>query len=611
MVTDSSSDNRFGLIGEKLGHSFSPLLHARFADYRYSLMEISRDAIDAYFAAADFDGVNVTIPYKETAMKYCIPDGNAKTIGCVNTLVRTPEGVRGYNTDTYGFEYMAKRAGIDFADSRVAILGSGGTCRTAAATAARLGASFITVVSRHPSDMGLCVSCPVRYVSYDEGFGDCDILINTTPVGMYPGISSVPLSDFARGLGTDTELVDDKNNYVNTKAVIDVIYNPLRTRLVNAAAKRGLLATGGLPMLVAQGYFASKLFRGETIGDDPVGSLSSEETAKLEEVIDEIARTASNIVLTGMPGSGKSTVGKILAEKLGLEYADTDEIFAADNGISPAECITCNGERMFRELEKEAVLKAASKGGRVIATGGGVVLDGGNMELLSLNGTTVYLHRQLKDLVVSGRPLSEGAENLKALYYKRLPIYLSSCDIIIDVKGSPGDVAGEITDSLHNYNVLDGRKLPGYVKKMKILIINGPNLNMLGIREPGIYGRQTYDDLLKMCRAKAEDMGIEAEFYQSNHEGDLVDIIQQSYGRIDGIVINPGAYTHTSVAILDALKAVGIPAIEVHISDVDSREEFRQVSYIRPYVADTISGQGLAGYTMAMEKLAALLTGKE
>ena len=128
-------------------------------------MEISRDAIDAYFAAADFDGVNVTIPYKETAMKYCMPDANAKTIGCVNTLVRTPEGVRGYNTDTYGFEYMAKRAGIGFAGANVAILGSGGTCKTAAATADRLGASSITVVSRHPSDMALHVSCPVRYVS--------------------------------------------------------------------------------------------------------------------------------------------------------------------------------------------------------------------------------------------------------------------------------------------------------------------------------------------------------------------------------------------------------------------------------------------------------------
>jgi 3-dehydroquinate dehydratase-2 len=134
---------------------------------------------------------------------------------------------------------------------------------------------------------------------------------------------------------------------------------------------------------------------------------------------------------------------------------------------------------------------------------------------------------------------------------------------------------------------------------------------MLGIREPDIYGRQTYEDLIKSCRQKADEIGVEVYFYQSNHEGDLVDIIQQSYGTTDGIVINPGAYTHTSVALLDALKCVGIPAIEVHISDVDSREEFRQVSYIRSYVARTISGHGLAGYTEAIEELYRRMSEKE
>ena len=114
---------------------------------------------------------------------------------------------------------------------------------------------------------------------------------------------------------------------------------------------------------------------------------------------------------------------------------------------------------------------------------------------------------------------------------------------------------------------------------MKILVINGPNLNMLGIREPGIYGKSTYADLCRLLEQTAKDLGMEVEIYQSNHEGDLVDKIQWAYGKIDGIVINPAAYTHTSVAILDALKAVSIPAVEVHISDVDARESFRQISY--------------------------------
>lgn len=138
---------------------------------------------------------------------------------------------------------------------------------------------------------------------------------------------------------------------------------------------------------------------------------------------------------------------------------------------------------------------------------------------------------------------------------------------------------------------------------MKILVINGANLNMLGIREPDIYGRTTYADLCDMLIEHALKIGVEVELFQSNHEGALVDKIQEAYGSTDGIVINPGAYTHTSVALLDALKAVAIPAIEVHISDVDAREEFRQVSYIRSYCKATISGRGVQGYLDAMDLL--------
>ena len=138
---------------------------------------------------------------------------------------------------------------------------------------------------------------------------------------------------------------------------------------------------------------------------------------------------------------------------------------------------------------------------------------------------------------------------------------------------------------------------------MNILVINGPNLNMLGIREPEIYGKATYADLCSLIEAHAEKLGVSVTLYQSNHEGDLVDAIQQAYGKQDGIVINPGAYTHTSVALLDALKAVGIPAVEVHISDPDTREEFRKVSYIRAACAKTIKGHGFDGYLDAMDYL--------
>lgn len=135
---------------------------------------------------------------------------------------------------------------------------------------------------------------------------------------------------------------------------------------------------------------------------------------------------------------------------------------------------------------------------------------------------------------------------------------------------------------------------------MKILVINGPNINMLGIREPGIYGTKTFQDLLILLDATAIEEGLEIQQFQSNHEGAIVDRIQEAYGNIDGIVINPAAYTHTSVAILDALKSVGIPAVEVHISDVDAREPFRQISYAGLACIKTIKGHGLEGYREAI-----------
>lgn len=143
---------------------------------------------------------------------------------------------------------------------------------------------------------------------------------------------------------------------------------------------------------------------------------------------------------------------------------------------------------------------------------------------------------------------------------------------------------------------------------MNILVINGPNLNMLGVREPGIYGTETYGSLLDKITGYCKERDIAVSFYQSNHEGDLVDAIQGAFGKMDGIVINPGAYTHTSVALLDAVKAVGVPTVEVHISDVSKREDFRQVSYIRAACVKTIAGHGTDGY---LEAIGFLLNGEK
>lgn len=138
---------------------------------------------------------------------------------------------------------------------------------------------------------------------------------------------------------------------------------------------------------------------------------------------------------------------------------------------------------------------------------------------------------------------------------------------------------------------------------MKILVLNGPNLNMLGIREPGHYGKETYSDLVKKIENYCSENGIDCECFQSNHEGALVDKIQEAYGKIDGIVFNPAAYTHTSVAILDAVKSVSIPTVEIHISKVEEREDFRQVSFIRQAAIKTITGLGTDGYLRAVDAL--------
>ena len=140
---------------------------------------------------------------------------------------------------------------------------------------------------------------------------------------------------------------------------------------------------------------------------------------------------------------------------------------------------------------------------------------------------------------------------------------------------------------------------------MRILVLNGPNINLLGLREPGVYGSDSYADLLELIRRTGEEEEVETEVLQSNHEGDLEDGIQQALGRVDGLVLNPGAYTHTSIALLDALKAVRLPAVEVHISAVERREAFRQVSYVRPACFLTITGEGIAGYARAIRELKA------
>ncbi len=557
---------KYGLIGEHLPHSFSKEIHAKIAPYTYELHELKKEEVEGFMEAHDFMGINVTIPYKQTVIPFLDEiDDMAQRIGAVNTIVNRDGKLYGYNTDFYGMKALIERLKLDLNGTKVLILGTGGTSKTANAVADSLGAKAILTVGRSAKD---------GVISYETAYAehtDADFIINTTPCGMYPYPDGK--EDMA---GTPIDLA----KFPNVKGVIDAVYNPIRTNLVMDAKERGIPAEGGLYMLVAQAIKAAEYFMDTKLDD-----------ALYERIYTEILASKENIVLTGMPGSGKSTVGKALAEVMGREFIDTDAEIVKKAGKEITDIFAEVGNDGFRKIEAEVVTEIANqKGGAIIATGGGAILRDDNVRALRRAGRVYFLNRPLdKIMPTEDRPLSRNREALEARFKERYSRYLSTCDMELQ------------TDEILSHTISMIQK--DFTKKMKILVINGPNLNMLGIREPAHYGKETYADLLKKIEDYAAKKHIDVEFRQSNHEGDLVDYIQSAYRTFDGIVINPGAYTHTSIAILDAVKAVGVPTCEVHISDVNAREDFRKVSYIRAACVLTVSGHGTNGYLEAIDYL--------
>jgi shikimate dehydrogenase len=320
---------KYGLVGEKLGHSFSGEIHRMLGDYEYSITEIERENFDSFIKVGDFAGINVTIPYKETIIPHLYyMDDAAEEIGSVNTVINTEGHLFGFNTDLDGMIGMIERAGISLTGKKVAILGTGGTSKTAYVAAKRLGASKIIKVSRTPSSPS---------VSYDELYSDhvdTEIIINTTPVGMYPMCDSSPV---------------DLKRFKKLSGVVDVIYNPLRTPLIVEAMNLGIPATGGLYMLVRQGVRASEIF------------LDTKYEDNISEVIyKKILNAKENIALIGMPSSGKTTVGKLLADLIGFKLVDTDEEIVKRCKMDIPSIFKSYGEDYFRELE-ENVVKEVSR----------------------------------------------------------------------------------------------------------------------------------------------------------------------------------------------------------------------------------------------------------
>ncbi len=408
---------KYGCIGEHLSHSFSKEIHNELCDYEYEIKEIPKDELKSFMEKKEFDAINVTIPYKELVIPhlYYISD-EAKMIGAVNTIVNKGGRLYGYNTDFLGMRSLILKNEMDLNGKKVLILGTGGTSKTAHAVSESLGAREIITVSRKESDMA---------IDYDEMYKchkDAEYIINTTPVGMYPDIYHTPV---------------DLKEFNSLKGVVDAIYNPLSSSLVSEAKRMGVKACGGLYMLVKQAAYAAEKF---------IDTVISEE--KSDKVYEKIFSQKQNIVLIGMPSSGKTTIGEKLSEILNRKVVDTDELIVQKENMEITEIFSKYGEEYFRNCEKEVIADISSKSGLIISTGGGCILNEENIRNLKMNGRVYFIDRSLENLTATkSRPLSSDVEALKKRYEERYDIYMKSCDKRIENNASLEDAIEKIMEN--------------------------------------------------------------------------------------------------------------------------------------------------------------------
>lgn len=399
-----------GLLGRKLGHSYSPQIHSQLASYSYTLFEKEPDELEAFLRNGDFTGLNVTFPYKKAVIPYLDELSDvAKQLGAVNTIVRQESGrLIGHNTDYFGFQSMVNRSRIPVAGKKCLVLGSGGASNTATAVLQELGANVV-VISRTGEN---------NYDNLDL-HSDAAVIVNTTPLGMYPkvGVSAVELTTFPV-----------------LEGVLDVVYNPARTKLLLDAEERGIPAINGLWMLVAQARESAEWFSGASIPEDAI-----------ERIYRNLKAQMQNIVLIGMPGCGKSTIGQML----GRTMIDADVEIENLARKSIPEIFSEYGEEKFRQYETNVLDALGKQSGLVIATGGGCVTQERNYPLLHQNGTIFWLQRDLNKLATDGRPLSQS-NNLRDMYRIRKPMYEKFADYVIDNNGSAEHTAAQIMSILED-----------------------------------------------------------------------------------------------------------------------------------------------------------------
>jgi len=404
---------RYALIGEKLGHSFSPQIHSMLSDYEYTIQELAPHELESFLKTTELDGMNVTIPYKKAVLPYCAHLSDAVgRIGSANTLVKKEDGWHAHNTDYSGFIYMLTSCGYSPEGKKAVVLGNGGASVAVVTALEDMGAAEIVVISRKGEN------------NYENLHlhADADVIVNATPVGMYPrtGEAAVSLDAFPK-----------------CRAVFDLIYNPSRTKLILDAEARGLICRSGLSMLVAQAHAAAELFTDTSI-----------DKSRIEDILHVLERNTGNIILIGMPGCGKTSVGKALAALTGRTFIDADDEFQRTYGISAGEMIKTQGEEIFRQGETKVLSELCKGSGRIIATGGGCVTRAENYPILHQNGFIFYLKRSIEKLPTNGRPLSQQSSPA-ALFDKRKALYESFADYIIDNdSGSVDDTARAILETL-------------------------------------------------------------------------------------------------------------------------------------------------------------------
>ena len=412
---------RYGLIGEKLGHSFSKDIHERIADYTFDLIPLSKEEFKTFMEKKEFTALNVTIPYKKDVIPYLDEmDEHAKAIGAVNTIVNRDGKLKGYNTDFTGFLYMVKKHNVHMEGKKVLIIGNGGASAAIQAVVQHESAGSMVIVDVVPGNGA---------ISYDEMFSshlDAEIIINTSPIGMYPRIGNAPI---------------DISMFHKCEAVLDVIYNPILTRLCFEAQEMDIKRVNGLEMLIAQAKQSVEFFLDKSIDDQII-----------DDIYQDMLRERCNIVLIGMPSAGKTTIGKMLENRMQKEFIDLDDIIIEKAGKSIPEIFEESGEAGFRAIETEAAIEVSKLNNKIIATGGGTIKHKVNMDYLRQNGITIFIDRDVDKLISSdpNRPLSKSSDALAKMHAERLPLYQKYAAYVAVNNSDIESTVTEIVEAYHS-----------------------------------------------------------------------------------------------------------------------------------------------------------------